>query len=286
MEIRRLISSQNISSQEKLMKLLVKEGFELTQATLSRDLKYLKVAKMPDDREGYVYILPDKEHSVEEVAFAGPGLTGLISIDFAQGLAIKRTGLGLQYLAYAKPTGGFTKPVMASLAASGLRVMQWGVESGSQRTLNRMKKGLRLEKVEDVLAAAHAAGVLNMVFLLFGFPGETPGEWGETLAMVERNRENIDVVADSLFILPEGCDVFNNPADYGVTTIDQRATDIPITMAYDYQVAAGISQLEAKEMIAATRDKLTEYYGRVRDLYRLRDHLLFLASPQWPPGSA
>ena len=50
MGIRRLIGSQNISSQEKLMKLLVKEGFELTQATLSRDLKYLKVAKMPDDR--------------------------------------------------------------------------------------------------------------------------------------------------------------------------------------------------------------------------------------------
>ncbi len=91
MEIRRLISSQNISSQEKLMKLLVKEGFELTQATLSRDLKYLKVAKMPDDREGYVYILPDKEHSVEEVEFAGSGLTGLISIDFAQGMAILKT---------------------------------------------------------------------------------------------------------------------------------------------------------------------------------------------------
>ncbi len=91
MEIRRLISSQNISSQEKLMKLLVKEGFEFTQATLSRDLKYLKVAKMPDDRDGYVYILPDKEHSVEEVEFIGPGLNGLISIDFAQGLAILKT---------------------------------------------------------------------------------------------------------------------------------------------------------------------------------------------------
>jgi transcriptional regulator of arginine metabolism len=91
MEIRRLIGSQNISSQEKLMRLLEKEGFEFTQATLSRDLKYLKVAKMPDDREGYVYILQDKEHAVEEVEFSGPGLSGLISIDFAQGLAILKT---------------------------------------------------------------------------------------------------------------------------------------------------------------------------------------------------
>ena len=91
MEIRRLIGSQNISSQEALMKLLVKKGFELTQATLSRDLKYLKVAKMPDDKAGYVYILPDKEQVVEESDFVTPGLNGLISIDFAQGLAILKT---------------------------------------------------------------------------------------------------------------------------------------------------------------------------------------------------
>ncbi len=58
MEIRRLIGSRNISSQDELIKLLEKQGYELTQATLSRDLKYLKVAKMPDDRAGYVYILP------------------------------------------------------------------------------------------------------------------------------------------------------------------------------------------------------------------------------------
>jgi len=91
MEIRRLIGSQNISSQEALMKLLVRMGYELTQATLSRDLKYLKVAKMPDDKNGYVYILPDKEQVVEESEIATPGLNGLISIDFAQGLAILKT---------------------------------------------------------------------------------------------------------------------------------------------------------------------------------------------------
>ena len=91
MEIRRLIGSQNISSQEELMKLLEKKGFELTQATLSRDLKYLKVAKMPDNKEGYVYILADKEQAVEEVELRGSGLSGLISIDFAQGMAILRT---------------------------------------------------------------------------------------------------------------------------------------------------------------------------------------------------
>jgi transcriptional regulator of arginine metabolism len=91
MEIRRLIGSKNISSQEDLMKLLEKQGFELTQATLSRDLKYLRVAKMPDDLSGYVYILPNREPAMEEADPATQGINALISLDFAQGMAILKT---------------------------------------------------------------------------------------------------------------------------------------------------------------------------------------------------
>lgn len=91
MEIRRLIGSRNISSQDELNKLLEERGFELTQATLSRDLKYLRVAKMPDDRAGYVYILPDKEQVLDETEPSGGGIQGLISLDFAQGMAILKT---------------------------------------------------------------------------------------------------------------------------------------------------------------------------------------------------
>ena len=43
--IKMIISSKDVSSQEELLQALSKEGFELTQATLSRDLKQLKVAK-------------------------------------------------------------------------------------------------------------------------------------------------------------------------------------------------------------------------------------------------
>jgi transcriptional regulator of arginine metabolism len=91
MEIRRLIAGRNISSQEELMKLLEEKGFELTQATLSRDLKYLKVGKMPDDRSGYVYILPERDQYLEQPEVEDRGFNGLISIDFAQGMAILRT---------------------------------------------------------------------------------------------------------------------------------------------------------------------------------------------------
>lgn len=43
--IKIIISSKEVGSQEELLQELAKEGFQLTQATLSRDLKQLKVAK-------------------------------------------------------------------------------------------------------------------------------------------------------------------------------------------------------------------------------------------------
>lgn len=91
MEIRRLIGSRNISSQEQLMNLLGKKGYVLTQATLSRDLKHLRVAKMPDMGKGYVYILPDKEQEVAETSNTGGKFGGLLSLEYARGMAILKT---------------------------------------------------------------------------------------------------------------------------------------------------------------------------------------------------
>ena len=54
-----IISSKDVSSQEELLQALSKEGFELTQATSSLDLKQLKVAKAANINGKYVYVLPN-----------------------------------------------------------------------------------------------------------------------------------------------------------------------------------------------------------------------------------
>ena len=55
-----LISSTELCSQEEVLQALRKEGFTLTQATLSRDLKQLKVAKAASMNGKYVYVLPNE----------------------------------------------------------------------------------------------------------------------------------------------------------------------------------------------------------------------------------
>ena len=57
--LKMLISSMELGSQEEVLQALEKEGFKLTQATLSRDLKQLKVAKAASMNGKYVYVLPN-----------------------------------------------------------------------------------------------------------------------------------------------------------------------------------------------------------------------------------
>ena len=56
--IRQFCIENNVSSQEELLNLLKDNGFILTQATLSRDLKRLKISKTLTAQGEYRYIVP------------------------------------------------------------------------------------------------------------------------------------------------------------------------------------------------------------------------------------
>jgi transcriptional regulator of arginine metabolism len=77
---------------------LQKEGFKLTQATLSRDLKQLKVAKAASMSGNYVYVLPNETmykrvstpNSIREMM----RVPGFISINFSGNMGIIKTRPG------------------------------------------------------------------------------------------------------------------------------------------------------------------------------------------------
>lgn len=58
--LKMLFSSKELGSQDEVLQELRKEGFDVTQATLSRDMKQLKVAKAASMNGRYVYVLPNE----------------------------------------------------------------------------------------------------------------------------------------------------------------------------------------------------------------------------------
>lgn len=96
--LKMLISSQELSSQEEVLKALSKEGYKLTQATLSRDLKQLKVAKSASMNGKYVYVLPNETmykrvsnpRSLKEMMMT----PGFLSINFSGNMIVIKTRPG------------------------------------------------------------------------------------------------------------------------------------------------------------------------------------------------
>ena len=54
--IRKIIRNEAISSQDELIARLNECGIEITQSTLSRDLKFMNVAKVPHKNKGYIIL--------------------------------------------------------------------------------------------------------------------------------------------------------------------------------------------------------------------------------------
>lgn len=96
--LRMIISSQQMGSQEELLQALQKEGFQLTQATLSRDLKQLKVAKASTLNGTYVYVLPN-DTMYKRVTTAGNiremmKSSGFVSLNFSGNMGVIKTRPG------------------------------------------------------------------------------------------------------------------------------------------------------------------------------------------------
>ena len=95
-----LIRNKCIGSQEELAEHLKKAGYEVTQATLSRDLKMLKTTKIPTDRGGYMYMLPDSDSLKDKLLVRGQlpmhanYQSGFISIAFSRNIAVIKTRNG------------------------------------------------------------------------------------------------------------------------------------------------------------------------------------------------
>ena len=96
--LKMLISSMELGSQEEVLQALEKEGFKLTQATLSRDLKQLKVAKAATMGGNYVYVLPNetmyKRISTPSSVREMMQIPGFVSIQFSGNLGVIKTRPG------------------------------------------------------------------------------------------------------------------------------------------------------------------------------------------------
>ncbi|MCI6673098.1 MAG: ArgR family transcriptional regulator [Sphaerochaetaceae bacterium] len=93
--VKELIKNNRIDNQDTLLDMLKHEGYHVTQATLSRDLKMLKVGKISDGWSGYYYALPENDMvSESEKSYIQDVRRGILSIEFSGNIGVVKTRPG------------------------------------------------------------------------------------------------------------------------------------------------------------------------------------------------
>ena len=148
--LRMIISSQELGSQEELLEALKKEGFQLTQATLSRDLKQLKVAKAATMRGNYVYVLPNdtmyKRISTPQSIREMMQVPGFLSINFSGNIGVIKTRPGYASSIAYNIDNSHIDEILGTIAGDDtiLIVIKQGITKDDVvRALNRVVPNMR-----------------------------------------------------------------------------------------------------------------------------------------------
>lgn len=164
-------------------------------------------------------------------------------------LAIERERLRISWMGLARCEEGFSKKLLKNAFNSGCRLISWGFESGSQKVLNEMGKGILINNVTKVLESSHSAGIWNHVFVILGFPGETKRDRDMTLEFL-LNNEYIDSLNHALFVLEKGSYVYSHPSEFHIIIDNVEPTYCDPSYTFVYQKGTKRSiifkQFEAK----------------------------------------
>lgn len=116
-KIMEIISNRNVETQEQLLELLLQEGFRCTQATISRDIKELRIVKELDNLGDYRYTAASGDTGSTFSARLNTIFRECVTgVDYAQNLIVIRTLPGLASAAGSAIDAMGMNKVVGSLA--------------------------------------------------------------------------------------------------------------------------------------------------------------------------
>lgn len=127
--IKQLVTSHAIELQEELLAMLNEQGYAATQATLSRDLKELKIAKMPNGDGRYCY----RMHAQPEIKGSKMhrvAIDGSVSIVFSNNIVVLHTAPGYASVIASKIDAADDLGILGTIAGDDtvMAVMAEGVK--------------------------------------------------------------------------------------------------------------------------------------------------------------
>ena len=136
--ILRVISQYEVETQQELAQRLKEEGFEVTQATVSRDIRDMKLSKMPtgEGHQKYVRFHNDEKHLSGK--YVNVLKEGFVSIDMAQNILVVKTVSGMA-MAVAAAIDAMKYPeIVGTIAGDDTIMMAVRTVEDTKRLMNQI----------------------------------------------------------------------------------------------------------------------------------------------------
>lgn len=143
-KILELISQHDIETQEELLGKLQENGFKVTQATVSRDIKELQLVKVQTDNSGYKYSASASRESVDmSFKFHAVFSESVVDIDYAENMVVIRCYVGMANAACAALDSIHWKGVVGTIAGDDTILCIMRDKSKSADFVKQLKKLLK-----------------------------------------------------------------------------------------------------------------------------------------------
>jgi anaerobic magnesium-protoporphyrin IX monomethyl ester cyclase len=136
--------------------------------------------------------------------------------------AIRARGLDLAFHSMARPTGRYTKELLATARAAGCVWLSFGVETGSERLLDLCRKGTHVPEIRAAITESARADISNLVMLVFGLPTSTDEDVEATLDLLGEIHEHVDAFTESSFVLFDHTEFARRAPELGLTVSGRR----------------------------------------------------------------
>lgn len=163
---------------------------------------------------------------------------------------IKEKGLPLRWHGFARMEQQFTvSEFMRHLFEGGCSMLQWGMESASNRLLNLIDKGIAVNQARKVLQESSLAGIKNHIYLLFGLPSERNEDRLATLRFIQEEEQFIQNINVSLLNLPRSSPMHKNPEKFGITEFSPFGNETDLSLYLDFRCGSSHPRIEARRWL-------------------------------------
>ena len=100
---------------------------------------------------------------------------------------INQKGIRVKWIPQCR-VDSMNEEVLGAMKEAGCHYIRFGVESGSQKMLDIMRKRVTLAQIEQAFELCRKVGMKTQAFFLFGTPGETPQTISETIKFAKKLR--------------------------------------------------------------------------------------------------